>query len=114
MKGKADNLINRRFGRLTVICRAGTNGGHSTWLCECSCGERLIVQSHQLKTGNTKSCGCLRRDLNVERGRANAFKGSDLKNIIAGWWLGQTGLTPSEIQARINAGWSLESALTTL
>lgn len=33
------------------------------WLCHCSCGREVPVQTFNLKSGNTKSCGCL----NAER-----------------------------------------------
>ena len=29
------------------------------WLCKCQCGNELIVSASNLKSGNTKSCGCL-------------------------------------------------------
>ena len=34
--------------------------GKSMWLCQCDCGNDTIVESSNLITGNTKSCGCLR------------------------------------------------------
>lgn len=30
------------------------------WLCKCDCGQTAIVETSNLTTGNTKSCGCLR------------------------------------------------------
>jgi hypothetical protein len=30
------------------------------WECECSCGNKIIVRGESLKTGNTKSCGCVK------------------------------------------------------
>ena len=62
---RADDLIGRIFGRLTVIRRAdrktGTLGVY--WVCLCECGETLVVPGNNLKSGNTKSCGCLHREL---------------------------------------------------
>lgn len=48
-------------GRLTVIER-GPNGphGHARWWCKCTCGKRVLVAGSQLRSGKTKSCGCLR------------------------------------------------------
>lgn len=28
------------------------------WLCQCDCGNKIIIDSNNLKSGNTKSCGC--------------------------------------------------------
>ena len=55
------NLEGERFGNLLVIKRAGTKGSRSTWECKCDCGNTTIVTSSDLRTGNTKSCGCVRR-----------------------------------------------------
>ena len=46
------------FGRLTVLDWEG-NG---KWRCRCECGNEILVQTDNLKSGNTKSCGCLQKD----------------------------------------------------
>ena len=63
MGGKANNLTGQRFGRLTVIERRGSNKrGDALWLCVCECGKDAVVTSVHLRTGGTKSCGCLQRE----------------------------------------------------
>lgn len=52
----------QEFGRLTVITWIPTHHRRPHWLCQCSCGERTIVCVDRLKTGKTKSCGCLRKE----------------------------------------------------
>ena len=56
---KKQNLINKRFGRLRVIQQWGKDHGMVTYLCSCQCGGRAIVRVDRLRTGKTKSCGCL-------------------------------------------------------
>jgi hypothetical protein len=56
------DLTNQKFGRLTVIERAGSAGNQSTWKCLCECGNEKIVRSSSLRCGDTKSCGCLHKD----------------------------------------------------
>ena len=57
-------MIGKIFGRLNVIAYAGKDKwGKNLWLCICSCGEDRILGQSILKTGNTKSCGCLKVDL---------------------------------------------------
>ena len=51
---KAIDLIGQRFGRLTVVKRAETNN-RVHWECKCDCGNTAVVQSSNLKNGNTKS-----------------------------------------------------------
>jgi len=64
---KLIDLSGKRFGRLTVIKRAGTYKspkGATTplWLCRCDCGNMVEVQGISLKSGNTVSCGCARSE----------------------------------------------------
>lgn len=56
----AENLKGKRFGRLTVFKRYGTSKDRKAlWKCKCDCGKTTVVRSIDLKSGNTKSCGCL-------------------------------------------------------
>jgi hypothetical protein len=58
------NLQDLRFGRLMVRKRvANANGGAVRWECDCDCGKVTVVRAHQLTTGRTQSCGCLRGDM---------------------------------------------------
>lgn len=57
---KAMNIIGNRFGRLTVIRRVDTGScGRSYWECECDCGGVAVIKGKTLRSGSTKSCGCL-------------------------------------------------------
>ena len=69
---KAHDLTGQRFGRLVVIERVESHiqpsGQRKTrWLCQCDCGNTKIVQYSQLKSGKTKSCGCLAREKSKKR-----------------------------------------------
>jgi len=58
--GKFIDLTGQRFGRLTVISRAeNAKRGSARWHCKCDCGKVTIVVAGSLKSGNTKSCGCI-------------------------------------------------------
>ena len=55
-KSRAENLLNRKFGKLLVISRHGTDkGGNATWDCKCDCGEFRTIRAKDLKKGQ-KSC----------------------------------------------------------
>jgi hypothetical protein len=63
-------------GRLTVIKQAEDyiypKGKHcAQWLCECNCKEhnQIIALSHSLRSGNTKSCGCIQKELAAENNK---------------------------------------------
>lgn len=53
-------MIGQRFGRLLVTEGIKeTSGGSPVWICLCDCGKVKRVRSQELRTGDTKSCGCL-------------------------------------------------------
>lgn len=56
---KLIDLIGEKYGRLTVIARAENNGRRTMWLCKCDYGKEVVVRGENLRSGNTKSCGCI-------------------------------------------------------
>ena len=55
------SLIGQRFGKLVVTERVANNRfGHVCYKCKCDCGGGSIVDSTNLKNGNTNSCGCIK------------------------------------------------------
>ena len=58
---RANDLTGQRFRRLTVIERDWNKGNKkgSYWHCKCDCGNETDVTSQGLKSGHTKSCGCI-------------------------------------------------------
>ena len=60
--GRLIDLSGRKFGRLKVVKRVGSNPkGKATWLCACTCGVEKVVIGQSLIQGDTKSCGCFNR-----------------------------------------------------
>ena len=56
---------NDTFHKLTTIRIIGrTKHGDFLWLCKCECGGTCAVASGNLRSGNTKSCGCLTHSSN--------------------------------------------------
>jgi hypothetical protein len=54
------DITGQTFNQLTAIEPAGkTVDGKALWLCKCSCGQMTIVQGRYLRSGHTRSCGCL-------------------------------------------------------
>ena len=56
---KAIDLTNQSFGKLKVIRRIGSKHGETLWECLCECGGRCNVTGYNLRSGKTKSCGCV-------------------------------------------------------
>ena len=54
--------VDQRFGRLRVIDPDVRHKGHYSAVCACECGKQTIVRIQALRSGNTRSCGCLARE----------------------------------------------------
>lgn len=66
MKGR--DVTGLRFGMLTAVRPLGfDNHGVQLWLCRCDCGGESTPGVYSLLTGNSKSCGCRKRAVAVER-----------------------------------------------
>lgn len=64
MGRKLYDMTGMRFGRYTVIKRAGSKTtGESTWLCQCDCGNIHIVRGSRLRNGSSTSCGCYANEI---------------------------------------------------
>ncbi len=50
-----------RSGLLEVLEEAPRREGRKMWLCRCDCGGEKVVSDSHLKSGHTKSCGCITR-----------------------------------------------------
>lgn len=64
-KERADDLSGQTFGRWTVLERDNSSDNKVKWICQCSCELKTIksVLADKLKSGESKSCGCLKSDL---------------------------------------------------
>lgn len=72
---KLKDLTGERFGRLTVLKRAGTNSSRKpVWECLCDCGNSKNIVSQSLLNGTTKSCGCLRKEQLSKRLRTHGMR----------------------------------------
>ena len=61
--GNLKDLVNQRFGRLVALHPTNEKRGkYIIWECMCDCGKAARVSSNCLTNGNTRSCGCLRKD----------------------------------------------------
>jgi hypothetical protein len=54
-------MIGKKFGRLTPVEVIGSKRIHLIYKCLCECGNDVEVLGNSLRSGNTKSCGCIRK-----------------------------------------------------
>lgn len=79
--GKLKDMTNYKFNGCTVLKRAENKGKNVCWLCKCYCGKEFVVRATDIRTGNTKSCGCLNKKLAGDRARKHGNRNSRLYNI---------------------------------
>ncbi len=61
------DLAGKKFNHLTILKRSGhylSPGGQkqAVWQCRCFCGNIVNITSQKVRSGHTKSCGCLRQE----------------------------------------------------
>lgn len=60
------DLSGQKFGRWTAI-DGFVVGKRTFWNCVCDCGTARAVSASSLKTGDSKSCGCLNNEVRLAR-----------------------------------------------
>ena len=61
------DIIGQKYGRLTVTGLSHKDMRNEWyWRCICDCGQQSIVSGYKLRSGHTKSCGCLRNEIRAE------------------------------------------------
>lgn len=85
MRGRKTTLApGTRFGRLAVVALAPGPIRARHWRCRCDCGVETVVRGAYLRSGATRSCGCIRS----ESTRARALVHGGVGRPEYGVWLG--------------------------
>ncbi len=72
---KIKNEKGNTYGRLTVVDYYGTDKHNKAqWYCLCECGKGTVAIGAELRSGHTKSCGCLRPKATGESNRQTKVK----------------------------------------
>lgn len=79
------DLTDQQFHRLTVLEFAGqSKNRHSLWKCLCECGSVIVVQSTDLTSSKSRSCGCLAKEETVKRNNTHRMSRTRIWNIWCG------------------------------
>ena len=85
MEYRGIDITGKKFGMLTVLRRVEEKvKGHTVWECLCDCGNKTVVTTYRLTSGNTKSCGCLHRLTLLKRNTTHNMSYTRLFKIWAG------------------------------
>lgn len=84
--GKRVDLTGQRFGRLVVLgFDHRTSARRSMWRCRCDCGTEVIADGGNLRTSNTASCGCFRRDVSSATSTTHGHGGETRSPEYESW-----------------------------
>lgn len=74
-----NDLTGQTFGRVTVLGKAYYYKPSRVvvWRCRCSCGTEFLAFGHNLRSGRTQSCGCLKVERLRKRNNEKSYKGLD-------------------------------------
>lgn len=65
-----NDISGQTFSRLLVVEKVSKpDGGKAKWRCVCSCGNTMETTAYSLRSGETRSCGCLRAELLADRNK---------------------------------------------
>lgn len=63
-KRNSKDIKNQRFGRLVALEPTSERAfSNIVWKCKCDCGNICYIRLSSLTSGNTKSCGCLHKEV---------------------------------------------------
>jgi hypothetical protein len=83
---KLIDITGERFGRLVARSiaehRQMTHGIHVFWHCDCDCGNTKKVDGAKLRSGHTKSCGCISREMHYTHGQTLTAEYQILQGMI--------------------------------
>jgi hypothetical protein len=77
--------IGESYGRLKVVGVHSVKNNRRRYKCLCSCGRTLITRMDALKSGRTKSCGCLKKEVSIQNGKKRKTHGMTNARIHRIW-----------------------------
>lgn len=78
-----EDLVGQKFGRLTVVSRAGSSRHNKAlWRTLCECGEESVTETGALRSGAVQSCGCLKAEISSDRFRAKGLEGGQFGELV--------------------------------
>jgi len=67
------DLTGKTFGRWTVLFYLGKTKNMTMWQCRCACGTERFISVSNLRSGMSRSCGCLKSEMISQRSRTHGM-----------------------------------------
>lgn len=83
-------IVGEHFGRWVIVsvapCKQGPGGHKQIVVARCQCGVERKVNARALRDGYSKSCGCLKAEVNRARlAVTNVKPGAPFRKLLAGY-----------------------------
>lgn len=62
VSSRIKDLTEQKFGYLQPLFVVEGKSGETLWLCQCNCGNQLVVDRRNLENGHSSSCGCYQKE----------------------------------------------------
>jgi hypothetical protein len=63
---RLESQVGQRYGRLVVLEDKMMGGVKRKVIARCDCGKEIEIKLHSIRTGNTSSCGCIKREMLID------------------------------------------------
>jgi len=81
---KAMNFVGQKYNRLLILEKLPKKDKNQYYKCKCDCGNIKIINQSALRSGKTKSCGCLKREFLIKYQTKHGKTNTRLHRIWAG------------------------------
>lgn len=104
--GRLGDLSGQQFERLKVLHEVeryiapGGSGTRRQFLCRCTCGTQVVATASRLRSGETKSCGCLQREVAATQASQLRQTHAMSKTRVYRIWLGMVDRCTRSSQAK--------------
>lgn len=88
---KREEIIGQKFGRLTVVSMAERKHKQCRYNCVCECGGKTVSYAASLRNGQSRSCGCLRLEVNKVHGELARAAAAERRNESIEKWSERPG-----------------------
>jgi hypothetical protein len=79
------NLVGKKFGKLTVVLRIEPMVGKTKFECVCDCGNKSVVVGQYLQSGNTTSCGCVKKSVGFTSNLIHGGSAGNMHGAYRSW-----------------------------
>jgi len=76
-----------KFGRLTIVCEVDRRKKQRRFMCICDCGVKKEISLVLLRNGQTKSCGCFKREHLIKTNTRHGKSPRGKKNKLYAIWV---------------------------